>query len=69
MNLPTFETSHEITFQKSIQKLHMTEITCHMKLADMTIHICNATCYVTSQAMHLKDLAMHASYRPNNLTN
>ena len=54
-----------------MQTFHMTvtDITCHMKLADMTIHICNATCYVTSQAMHVKDLAMHASYRPNNLTN
>ena len=48
----------------------MTDITCYMKLDDMTIYVMShVICYVTRQAMHVKDLAMHASYRPNNLTN
>ena len=41
-----------------------------MKLDEMTIYVMSHVIYyVTSQAMHVKDLAMHASYRPNDLTN
>ena len=60
MNLPTFETWYYIT--------DISHDRFNMELDDMTIHICNVTCYVTSQAMHVKDLAMHASYHPNDLT-
>ena len=40
-----------------------------MKRDDITIYIMtHVMYYVTSQAMHVKDLAMHASYRPNDVT-
>ena len=50
----------------NIQTCHMTDITCHMKLDDMTINVMSRTCHKSS---HVKYLAMHASYCPNNLTN
>ena len=41
-----------------------------MKRDDIIINVMSHVMYyVTSQAMHVKDLAMHASYRPEDLNN
>ena len=71
INLPTFLTC-DMKLHCICQNRHVTwqDITCHMKREDIIIYVMSHVMYyVTSEAMHVKDLAMHASYCSNNVTN